>query len=89
MVEKFRVFHHFFKITNLLLTSKESLTLSLFPLIIDKSFSDVDFSIENIKNISKSDSEKAHGNDMISILTLREKCPNTEFFLVHILPHSD
>ena len=89
MVEKFRVFHHFFRITNLLLTSKESLTLSLFPLIIDKSFSDVDFSIENIKNISKSDSVKAHGNDMISILTLREKCPNTKFFLVHILPHSD
>ena len=22
-------------------------------------------------------------------LTLREKCPNTEFFLVHIFPHSD
>ena len=23
------------------------------------------------------------------ILTLREKCPNTEFFLVRIFPHSD
>ena len=23
------------------------------------------------------------------ILTLREKCPNTELFLVHIFPHSD
>ena len=26
---------------------------------------------------------------LYKIFTLREKCPNTEFFLVHIFPHSD
>ena len=41
---------------------------SLFPLITKKSFLGVDFSIEDIKNIfSKLDSNKAYGDDMISI----------------------
>ena len=41
------------------------------PLITKKSLSDVDFSVEDIKNIiSKLDSNKAHGDDMISIRML-------------------
>ena len=45
---------------------------SLFPLITEKSLSDVDFSVEGIKNIiSKLDSNKAHGDDMISIRMLK------------------
>ena len=45
---------------------------SLFPLITEKSLSDVDFSVEDIKNIiSKLDSNKAYGDDMISIRMLK------------------
>ena len=45
---------------------------SLFPLITEKSLSDVDFSIEDIKKIiSRLDSNKAHGDDMISISMLK------------------
>ena len=44
---------------------------SLFPLITEKSLSDVDFSVEDIKNIiRKLDSNKAYGDDMISIRCL-------------------
>ena len=29
-----------------------------------------------------------NGNEIVNpCITLREKCPNTKFFLVHILPH--
>ena len=49
-----------------------STLLSPFPLIPEKSLSDVDFSVEDIKNItSKLDSNKAHGDDMISICMLK------------------
>ena len=45
---------------------------SLFPLVTEKSLSVVDFSVEDIKNmISKLDSNKAHGDDMISICMLK------------------
>ena len=38
----------------------------------EKSLSDVDFSVENIKNIiSKLDSSKAYGDDMVSIRMLK------------------
>ena len=44
---------------------------SLFPLITEKSLSDVDFSVEDIKNIIiKLDSNKAHSDDMISVIML-------------------
>ena len=49
-----------------------SILPSLFPLITEKSLSDVDFSIEDIKKIiSRLDSNKAHGDDMISISMLK------------------
>ena len=40
-------------------------------MITEKSLSNVDFSIEDIKNINKLDSNKAHGDDMISICMLK------------------
>ena len=40
-------------------------------MITDKSLADADFSIEDIKNISKLDSNKAHGDDMVSIRMLK------------------
>ena len=49
-----------------------SILPSLLPLITEKSLSDVDFSIEDIKKIiSRLDSNKAHGDDMISISMLK------------------
>ena len=76
MVEKFPVYHHFFTIISVSLTSKKrakslSTLPSPFPLITEKSLSDVGFSVENIKNISKFDSNKAHDDDMISIRMLK------------------
>ena len=59
MAEKFPVLHH------------GSTIPSLFPLIIEKSLSDVDFSIEDIKSISKLDSNKVYGDDMVSIRMLK------------------
>ena len=45
---------------------------SLFTLITEKSLSDVDFLVEDIKNIIKKlDSNKAHSDDMISIRLLK------------------
>ena len=45
---------------------------SLFPLVTEKSLSDVDLSVKDIKNIiSKLRSSKAHGDDMISIRMLK------------------
>ena len=45
---------------------------SLFPLITETSLSDVDFSAEDIKKIiSKLNSSKAHGDNMISIHMLK------------------
>ena len=45
---------------------------SLFPLSTEKSLCNVDFSVEDIKNIiSKLDSNKAHGGDIISIRMLK------------------
>ena len=45
---------------------------SLFHLITDKSLLDVHFSVEDIKNIiNKLDSNKVHGDDMISIRMLK------------------
>ena len=45
---------------------------SFFPLITEKSLSDVDFSVEDIKNITnKFDANKAHDDDMISIRMLK------------------
>ena len=68
--EKINVFNPFFCKTVLLIDNESTLP-SLFPLITDKSLSDVDFLIENIKNIiSKFDSNKADGGDMISIRML-------------------
>ena len=49
-----------------------SILPSLFPLITEKSLSYVEFSVEDIKNIiSKFDSNKAHGDDIISIRILK------------------
>ena len=54
------------------LTDNGSALRSLFPLVTEKSLSVVDFSVEDIKNmISKLDSNKAHGDDMISICMLQ------------------
>ena len=43
----------------------------VFPLITEKSISDVDFSVEDMKNISKLDSNNTHVDDMISIRMLK------------------
>lgn len=86
MVKIFPVFHHFFAIINLSLTSKKERNLnsffakqcsltdngstfpSLFPLITNKSLSDFDVLIEDIKNIiRKLGSNKTHGDNMTSI----------------------
>ena len=93
MVEKFLVYHHFFKSgdNNFITDFKENTKIfnsffakqcslidngstlsSLFPLITEKSLSHVDFSVEDIKNIiSNLDSNKAHGEVMISICMLK------------------
>ena len=87
MVEKVPVYHHFFTKTNLSqkseifnsffakqcsLTDNGSTLRSLFPLIKDKWLSDIDFLVDDIKNIiSKFDSNKAHGDHMISIRMLK------------------
>ena len=43
-----------------------------FPLMTEKSLSDVDFAVDNIKNIiNKHDSNKAHGDNIISICMLK------------------
>ena len=65
--EKSEIFNSFFAKQCSLINNGSTLS-SLFPLITDKLLSDVDFSVEDIKNIiSKLDSNKAHGDDMISI----------------------
>ena len=54
------------------LIENESILLSLFPLITNKSLSYVDFPIEDIKDIiRKLDSNKAHSGDMISMRMLK------------------
>ena len=65
--EKSEIFNSFFAKQCSLIDNGSTLP-SLFPLITEKSLSDVDFSLEDIKNIiSKLDSNKAHGDDMVSI----------------------
>ena len=69
--EKRKLFNSFFAKQCSLIDNESNLPL-LFPLITEKSFSDVDFSVEDIKNIiSKLDSNKAHGDDTISIRMLK------------------
>ena len=70
--EKSGIFNFFFA-KQCSLIDHGSILPSLFHLITtDKSLSDIDFSIEDIKNIlSKLDSSKAHGDDMISIRMLK------------------
>ena len=68
--EKSKIFYSFFAKQCSLIDHGSTLP-SLFPLITEKSLSDVDFSVEDIKNINKLDSNKAHGNDMISIRMLK------------------
>ena len=58
-------------LTECSLIDNGSTLLSLFPLITEKSLSDVDFSVDNIKNIINTlDSNKPHGDDMVSIRML-------------------
>ena len=69
--EKSEIFNSFFAKQCSLIDNGSTLP-SLFPLITEKSLSDVDFSVEDIKNIiSKLDSNKVHGDDMISIRMLK------------------
>ena len=69
--EKSGIFKFFFA-KQCSLIDHGSILPSLFHLITDKSLSDIDFSIEDIKNtLSKLDSSKAHGDDMISIRVLK------------------
>ena len=69
--EKSEIFNSFFAKQCSLIDNGSTLP-SLFPLITEKSLSDVDFSVEDIKNIICSlDSNKAHGDDMISIRMLK------------------
>ena len=68
--EKSEIFNSFFAKQCSLIDNGSTLP-SLFPLITEKSLSDVDFSVEDIKNINKLDSNKAHGDDMISIRMLK------------------
>ena len=68
--EKSEIFNSFFAGQCSLIDNGSTL-LSLFPLIREKSLSDVDFLVEDIKNIiTKLDSNKSHGDDMISIRIL-------------------
>ena len=67
--EKSKIFNSFFGKQCSLIDNGSTL-LSLFPLITDKSLSDVDFLVEQIK-ISKPDSNKAHSDNMISIFLLQ------------------
>ena len=64
--EKSKIFNSFFTKQCSLIDNGSTLP-PLFPLITERSLLDVDFSVEDIKNISKLDSNKAHGDDMISI----------------------
>ena len=69
--EKSKIFNSLFA-RQCSLIDNENKLLSLFSLITEKSLSDVDFSVEDIKNITtKLDSNKAHGYDMISIDMLK------------------
>ena len=64
--EKSEIFNSFFA-KQCLLIDWNTLPFTL-SLITEKSLSDVEFSVEDIKNIfSKPDSNKGHGDDMISI----------------------
>ena len=57
---------------------------SLFRLITGKSLSDVNFSIEDIKNIiNKLDSNEAHGHDMVIICMLK-LCDNSILYHLQI-----
>ena len=68
--ENSEIFNSFFTKQCSLIDNASTLPL-LFPLITDKSLPHVDFPIKNIKNvISKFDSNKARGDDMISIRML-------------------
>ena len=68
--EKSKIFNYFFAKHCSLIDNGSTLT-SLFPLITEQSFSDIEFTVEDIKNIiSKLDSNKAHGDNMISIRLL-------------------
>ena len=69
--EKSEIFNSFFAKQCSLIDNGSALT-SLFRLIGEKLLSDVDYSEEDIKNvISKLDSNKGHGDDMISIRMLK------------------
>ena len=63
-----------------------STLLSLFPLIRDKTLSDVDLTKEDLKNItSKLDSNKAHGDDMISIR--KQICYKHRISNIEVIPN--
>ena len=62
--------------------------LSIFLLIVDKA------TYKNVKPVRSRPGilyglEKVHKKTKKGLPTLREKCPNTELFLVRILPHLD
>ena len=63
------MFNSFFEKQCLLIDNGSTL-LSLFPLITVKSLWDVEFMKDDIKNISKLDSNKAHGGLRVSIIML-------------------
>ena len=69
--EKSEIFNSFFAKQCSLINNGSTLP-TFFPLITEKSLSDVDFSVDDIKNIiSKLDSNKAFGDDRISIRMLK------------------
>ena len=69
--EKSEIFNSFFAKQCSLINNGSTLP-TFFPLITEKSLSDVDFSVDDIKNIiSKLDSNKAYGDDRISIRMLK------------------
>ena len=69
--EKSETFNSFFAKQCSLIGNRSTL-LSLFPLITEKSLSDVDFSVQDIRKITnKLDSNKAHGDHMFSIRILK------------------
>ena len=72
-----RLYHYFFYCEH-----NEITWLSPFPLITDKSLSDIDFSIESIKNIiTKLDSNEDYGYDMVSIRMLK-LCDNSIYLQI-------
>ena len=83
-MEKSEILNSFF-VKQCSLINNGSTLLWLFTLITEKSLSDVNFSVDDIKNIiNKLDSNKAHGDGIISTCML-ELCDKSFFKPLNIV----